>query len=100
MTAHCELEKALSQAELYNLYQKFYLNHRFVRLRENIPEINDVVASNFCDISLTVRGKDLVCFAVLDNLVKGMAGQSIQNMNLMFGLNEATGLLAPALSIN
>ena len=49
--------------------------------------------TNFCDISVHTSGKNLVVFAALDNLVKGAAGQAVQNMNLMFGLDEKAGLM-------
>ncbi len=49
--------------------------------------------TNFCDIGFAVRGRQVVVFSALDNLVKGAAGQAVQNMNLMFGLDEKTGLL-------
>ena len=49
--------------------------------------------TNFCDIGFAVRGKQIVVFSAIDNLVKGAAGQAVQNMNLMFGLEEKTGLV-------
>jgi N-acetyl-gamma-glutamyl-phosphate reductase len=51
--------------------------------------------TNFCDIAVNVSGKNVVVFSAIDNLVKGAAGQAVQNMNLMFGLDEKTGLIFP-----
>ena len=75
------------------LFAEFYVDKPFVRLRGSTPvEIENVVGSNFCDISMTAKGNQIVIHTAIDNLVKGMAGQAIQNMNLMFGLPETTGL--------
>ena len=63
-----------------------------MRLVQGSPDINWVKTTNFCDIGFAARGKQLVVFSAIDNLVKGAAGQAIQNMNLMFGLDETTGL--------
>jgi N-acetyl-gamma-glutamyl-phosphate reductase len=54
-----------------------------------------VKTTNFCDLGFAVRGRQIVIFSAIDNLVKGAAGQAVQNMNLMFGLDENTGLLFP-----
>jgi N-acetyl-gamma-glutamyl-phosphate reductase len=60
---------------------------------EGSPDINWVKTTNFCDLGFAVRGTQVVIFSALDNLVKGAAGQAVQNMNLMFGLPETTGLV-------
>ncbi len=65
----------------------------FVRLVDGSPDINWVKNTNFCDIAVHVQGRQAVIFSALDNLVKGAAGQAVQNMNLMFGLDEKTGLI-------
>ena len=70
------------------LYKDFYRDSFFVRLVEGSPDINWVKTTNFCDIGFAVRGRQLVVFCAIDNLVKGAAGQAVQNMNLMFGLDE------------
>jgi N-acetyl-gamma-glutamyl-phosphate reductase len=75
------------------LFADFYAGAFFVRLVENSPDINWVKTTNFCDIGFAARGHNLVVFTALDNLVKGAAGQAVQNMNLMAGLDEKTGLL-------
>src|SRR5688500_20306430 len=76
--------------------QDAYASAPFARLTgAEFPEIKHVAYSNFCDIGWKVdesRGR-LVMIAVLDNLVKGAAGQAVQNLNIMLGLDERTGLL-------
>jgi N-acetyl-gamma-glutamyl-phosphate reductase len=54
-----------------------------------------VLGTNFCDVSVAVEGKKLIVMAAIDNLVKGMAGQAIQNLNLMCGFPEERGLMIP-----
>jgi N-acetyl-gamma-glutamyl-phosphate reductase common form len=89
---YVEAKKQLTTEEVHALFQGFYRGSFFVRLVDGSPDINWVKTTNFCDIGFAVRGKQLVIFSALDNLVKGASGQAIQNMNLMFGLDETTGL--------
>lgn len=93
--ASCYLETTvnMSNEDLVNLYKKFYEEAYFVRIVEGSPDINWVKNTNFCDISVHTNGKQVVVFSAIDNLVKGAAGQAVQNMNLMFGLDEKTGLV-------
>lgn len=93
--ASCYLEATnlLTNEDVKNLYELFYKNSFFVRLVENSPDINWVKTTNFCDIAAYSNGKQIVVFAALDNLVKGASGQAVQNMNLMFGLDEKTSLI-------
>ncbi|NTV98417.1 MAG: N-acetyl-gamma-glutamyl-phosphate reductase, partial [Chlorobiaceae bacterium] len=67
----------------------------FVRVRESMTEIRHVVNTNYCDISVASVSENgsLVIVSALDNLLKGAAGQAVQNMNLMLGIDETTGLL-------
>lgn len=92
--ASCYLETTvnLTNGDIGNIFRNFYQDSFFVRLVEGSPDINWVKTTNFCDISFHTSGKQLVIFAAIDNLVKGAAGQAVQNMNLMFGLDETTGL--------
>ena len=76
-----------------NIFRRFYEDSFFVRLVDGSPDINWVKNTNFCDIAVHSNGKHLVVFSAIDNLIKGAAGQAIQNMNLMFGLDEKTGLV-------
>ncbi|MBK8915856.1 MAG: N-acetyl-gamma-glutamyl-phosphate reductase [Phycisphaerales bacterium] len=97
VTLHLSLSEPISAADLEARYRAFYAGSPFVRIVQGTPTLQDVVGSNFCDIAVTARGRQVVALAALDNLVKGMAGAAIQNMNLMFGLPEQTGLWTPAL---
>ncbi|HXI22325.1 MAG TPA: N-acetyl-gamma-glutamyl-phosphate reductase [Pyrinomonadaceae bacterium] len=90
---YCELKKEVSAAEARAMFADFYRDSFFIRLVEGSPDINWVKTTNFCDIGFAARGRQLVVFTAIDNLVKGAAGQAVQNMNLMFGLDEKTGLM-------
>ncbi len=93
-TIYLDLKQEISQDELKELYQKHYQNDRFVRIfaGDNLPELKNVVGSNFCDIAVKVEGKRAIIVGVIDNLIKGSAGQAIQNMNLLAGFDETEGL--------
>lgn len=94
--ASCYLETQLEMTneDLRKLYEDFYKDSFFVRLVEGSPDINWVKTTNFCDIAVhTSVGRQVAVFSAIDNLVKGAAGQAVQNMNLMFGLDEKTGLI-------
>jgi N-acetyl-gamma-glutamyl-phosphate reductase common form len=90
---YTETKHELTGAETRALFAEFYAGSFFVRLVDGSPDINWVKATNFCDIGFAARGRQLVVFTAIDNLVKGAAGQAVQNMNLMFGLDEKTGLM-------
>ena len=96
MTAQVFLRKRVSRENLLELYRKFYSNEPFVRVLEEIPQVNFVVGSNYCDIGLEpdARSNRLVVVSAIDNLIKGASGQAIQNMNLMIGVDESRGLEA------
>jgi N-acetyl-gamma-glutamyl-phosphate reductase len=90
---YAETKSELSVAQVEKLFADFYRDSFFIRLVKGSPDINWVKTTNFCDIGFATRGNQVVVFSALDNLVKGAAGQAIQNMNLMFGLEEKTGLM-------
>lgn len=92
--ASCYMETTnnLTNEDVKNLYELFYKDSFFVRVVEGSPDINWVKTTNFCDIAAHSNGRQIAVFAALDNLVKGAAGGAVQNMNLMFGLDETTGL--------
>jgi N-acetyl-gamma-glutamyl-phosphate reductase len=96
VTLHATLPRETTTAALAELYRHFYRESPFVRIVEDSPTLQDVVGSNFCDLAVAVRGRQVIAMAALDNLVKGMSGAAIQNMNLMCGLPETTGLWFPA----
>ncbi len=97
VTAHAELPEPIETASLRAHYESFYAGRAFVRFRDESPTLQDVVGSNFCDLAVAARGRQVVVMAALDNLVKGAAGSAIQNLNLMCGLPETCGLWQPAL---
>lgn len=90
---YLETKNDLSEQQLRALFAEFYRDSFFVRLVDGSPDINWVKTTNFCDIGFATRGRSVVVFSAIDNLVKGAAGQAVQNMNLMFGLDEKTGLM-------
>ncbi|RLG19519.1 N-acetyl-gamma-glutamyl-phosphate reductase [Candidatus Micrarchaeota archaeon] len=105
-TAHCFLLKqGLKDVDLWKTYRKFYKDSPFVRLvkeKQGIhryPEPKLVMGTNFCDVGfeLDSNAPRLVLMSAIDNLVKGSGGQAIQSMNLMFGLDEKTGLWFPGM---
>jgi N-acetyl-gamma-glutamyl-phosphate reductase common form len=89
---YAEMNRDLTEIELHDIFADYYRESFFVRLVNGSPDINWVKTTNFCDIGFATRGKQLVVFSAIDNLVKGAAGQAVQNMNLMFGVEETTGL--------
>jgi len=94
-TIYVRLAKPCGHEEIAVLYRKFYAQAPFVRILEaGVPEIQSVAQTNYTDIGLAVNpdGKRLIIVSALDNLIKGAAGQAIQNMNLMFGFAEGTAL--------
>ncbi len=90
---YAETKNEMTVDEVRAHFKDFYRDSFFVRLVEGSPDINWVKTTNFCDIGFAVRGRQLVVFSAIDNLVKGAAGQAVQNMNLMFGIEEKTGLM-------
>lgn len=90
---YAEVKKELTEDELLNVFAEYYRDSFFIRLVKGSPDINWVKTTNFCDLGFAARGKQIVVFSALDNLVKGAAGQAVQNMNLMFGLDEKIGLM-------
>ena len=95
-TAYIKLTADVSQEKIKQCYQEFYGDKPFVRLQAGLPNLHDVLGSNFTDIGFAYNPvtKILTVVSVLDNLVKGAAGQAIQNMNLAFGFAETDGLLS------
>ena len=89
-TAHILLREPLEQKEVEALYRKYYEGEFFVRLQQ--PVLAAVRGTNFCDIAVESEGERVVAVSAIDNLVKGASGQAIQNMNLMYGFDERTGL--------
>lgn len=95
-TLYVWLDRPRTAAEVESLYRQFYAGRPMVRIwpAGRLPELQHVVHTNFCDIGFAVddAGERLVVVSCLDNLGKGAAGQAVQNMNGMLGLEEATAL--------
>jgi N-acetyl-gamma-glutamyl-phosphate reductase len=87
------LKSKASVEELLQMYREFYSSQPFVRIVDHIPATKHVAHSNFCDISIRMNRDQLVVFSATDNLIKGASGVAVQNLNLMLGLNQQTGLL-------
>ena len=95
-TIYTRLRAGVTERDVADAMGSAYRDAPFVRLRgETLPEIKHVAYTNFCDIGWRVDAATgrLVMVAVLDNLVKGAAGQAIQNFNVALGFDERTGLL-------
>lgn len=99
-TGYFQLKQDLTTEQVLAMFRDFYAGEPFVRVRPvgDLPQTKQVSGSNYCDIGLQVdrRTGRVLVISVEDNLVKGAAGQAIQNMNLLFGLPETTGLLSAA----
>ena len=97
-TGYASLKEGKSSAEIKKLYQDFYKDEPFVKVVAESPHTKHTWGTNLCLIHPTIdaRTGKLIVISCLDNLVKGAAGQAIQNMNLMLGLPETTGLEALA----
>ena len=79
-------------SSLLRIMSDFYDDDPFVRVSKSLPATKHVAGTNYCDLTVrTVRGR-VVVLSAIDNLVKGASGQAMQNMNIMFGLPETTGL--------
>lgn len=98
-TIYVNLNRESSAEELTKMYKDFYKDEFFVRVKEvgDLPETKHVAGSNFVDIGVCYdkRLQRAVVVSALDNIVKGAAGQALQNMNLLFGLDEKLGLNNP-----
>lgn len=90
VSAYTKFEGSLEEAK--ELYRNYYRGHPFVFLAENNPSLKQVVNTNKAVIYLEKHKDKLVIISLTDNLIKGASGQAVQNMNLMFGLDEKTGL--------
>jgi N-acetyl-gamma-glutamyl-phosphate reductase len=96
-TIYAPLAKEVTPADVLAAYRKHYGSEPFIRISDTaIPEIKNVNYTNFLDIGFRIYADNnqLIILSVIDNLIKGAAGQAVQNMNLMFGFNETEGLLS------
>jgi N-acetyl-gamma-glutamyl-phosphate reductase (EC 1.2.1.38) len=98
-TMYASIKNLCSEDAIYSLYKEFYKGEPFVSIypKGKLPELKYVNGSNACHIGFVVdqRLQRIIVVSAIDNLIKGAAGQAIQNMNLIFGLDETTGLNQP-----
>ena len=95
-TEYAKLTRDVSWEDVKAVYDNYYGNEKFIRVldRDVCPETKWVEGSNYVDIGFKIdpRTNRIIMMGAIDNLVKGAAGQAVQNMNLMFGLKESEGL--------
>jgi N-acetyl-gamma-glutamyl-phosphate reductase len=93
-TIYMRLNKKLDTKGVINIYKKFYRKKPFVRISDEgkLPQIRDIVLTNYCNIGVKVTKDVLIVVSCIDNLKKGAAGQAVQNMNIMCGFDETEGL--------
>ncbi|WP_343530933.1 N-acetyl-gamma-glutamyl-phosphate reductase [Pedobacter sp.] len=91
------IESGLTEEEAYELYESYYANHPFTHVSRKNIDLKQVVNTNKCLIHLEKHGNKLFIISIIDNLLKGASGQAVQNMNLMFGLEETAGLKLKAI---
>jgi N-acetyl-gamma-glutamyl-phosphate reductase len=91
-TVYCKPKGKVTNEQLVKLYKDFYTGEPFVQVCEGSPNVKDVAGTNYCHVFPTVVKGTIVCFSAIDNLIKGASGQAIQNMNIIFGLDETLGL--------
>lgn len=96
-TCYLSLKGSKKEEEVLEIYQKYYYKAPFVRIFEppNLPEIKFTAGTNYCDIGFSIdeRVGKIKVISVIDNLLKGAAGQAVQNMNIMSGFSETKGLV-------
>ena len=96
-TIYVELEKGFSISKVQNIIKKFHKKNKFIKILKNnsLISTNDVINTNYCHISVcrTKYKNKVIILSAIDNLIKGGAGQAIQNMNLKFGFNDQEGLI-------
>lgn len=99
-TTYSSPKRKIDKQHLEEWYYSFYEKEHFIRVVDHPPNVKHVRGSNFCDIHVTYddRTNKIITVSTIDNLVKGAAGQAVQNMNLMFGFIERTGLEISPLS--
>ncbi|MFQ5965913.1 MAG: N-acetyl-gamma-glutamyl-phosphate reductase [Candidatus Scalinduaceae bacterium] len=92
---YVKMRKNISQEEINIIFNDFYLKEPFVRIKTDhkLPKTKDVVNTNFCEIAVRVVDGRAIILSSIDNLTKGASGQAVQNMNIMYGLDEKMGLL-------
>lgn len=93
-TIYAMPKSSVSEGQVLKVFEAYYRDAPFVRIRKSPPAIKDVRGTNYCDIycDYDERTENIIVISAIDNLVKGAAGQAVQNMNLMFDVDESAGL--------
>lgn len=95
-TCYANLKENIESEDIKKIYEKYYKDEYFIRITKEgvFPETRWVKGSNFCDIGFKIDNRTgrIIVVGAIDNMIKGAAGQAVQNMNIMFGLDENTGL--------
>ncbi len=86
------IDSSLSESEAYSLFETYYASHPFTWVSKTNIDVKQIVNTNKCILHLEKHGDKLLIVSVTDNLLKGASGQAVQNMNLLFGLDERVGL--------
>ncbi len=93
-TMHAQLTRPTPREALLERYREYFDGHPFIRILDESPTLKGTLGSNYCDVSLFTAGDDsrVVVMSSVDNLLKGQSGMAMQNLNLMFGLDQTAGL--------
>lgn len=92
-TAYSVPRRVVTDAEIIGVLREFYQGDRFVRVVDHLPATKDVAHSNACHLTARVVSGRIITVSCIDNLIKGAAGQAVQNFNLLYGFPETTALL-------
>jgi len=91
-SVYCQPKGKVTAEQLDKLYRDYYGGEPFVQICKDAPAVKDVTGTNYCHVFATAVKGRVVIFSAIDNLVKGASGQAVQNMNIIFGLEETLGL--------
>jgi N-acetyl-gamma-glutamyl-phosphate reductase len=91
-TVYCQPKQDMTADKLTGIYEEFYKTEPFVQLCDSAPNVKDVAGTNYCHVYVTGAKGKIIAFSAIDNLVKGASGQAVQNMNIIFNLDETLGL--------
>jgi N-acetyl-gamma-glutamyl-phosphate reductase len=99
-TIYCKTKNKSNQTDFNDAFSKKYTREQFIRIRNEPPSVQSVRGSNLCDLYVkhNPRTNSVIIVSAIDNLVKGAAGQAVQNMNLMLGLKEVIGINQPPIA--
>lgn len=92
------MDSDLTEAEALKLFKQYYAGHPFTHVTNHNIDLKQIVNTNKCFLQVQKKGNKLLIISILDNLLKGASGQAVQNMNLMFGLDEQAGLKLKAVA--